>query len=547
MKALNLHNEGFFAALIYMNVADLNFGDLLDGIAAVIPERIAIVCGDKQWNWHEFDSRANRLARQLLAGGLTTGSKVAFYLRNSPAYLELFSACSKARLTHVNVNYRYVDHELAYLFDNSDAEAIVYGEEFASHIAHLKPNLDKVKLFIQVGNGNIQNGALRFETLCAEGDASPLGIKRSGSDLYFMYTGGTTGYPKGVMWQHKDRIAVIGMSESTDALSHAQAVKDNPDIPVSLPACPLMHSTGFTTAVTTLMRGGTLVLLPSANFDARECLQQIDANHVQRLAIVGDAFSVPILNYLREQGHAHRLTSVGLISSAGAMWSEPCKRELLEYFPNALLADSLGSSEGSNLGASIMKKGDQVKTARFQIGPLVKVFTEDFREVEPGSGEAGMIAKAGPLPLGYYKDEERTAKTFPTVNGVRYSLAGDWCQVELDGTMTLLGRGNNCINSGGEKIYPEEVEEILKELPEIEDVAILGMPDPRWGQKVCALVRTSDNCEISSEVISEKISGKLASYKHPRHYVLATETFRHDNGKINYRLARQMLEAVLSE
>ncbi|MCB1686139.1 MAG: AMP-binding protein, partial [Pseudomonadales bacterium] len=234
-------------------------------------------------------------------------------------------------------------------------------------------------------------------------------------------------------------------------------------------------------------------------------------------------------------------------SSAGAMWSEPCKQGLLEYFPRATLADSLGSSEGSRIGAATVRRGESGRTGRFELGPDVKVFREDFSEVSAGSGEAGMLAKAGALPLGYYKDPARTAETFPTIDGVRYSMPGDWCRLEADGTMTLLGRGNHCINTGGEKVFPEEVEEALKQVPGIIDAAVVGVPDERWGQSVAALIRTSEGRELPDSLLHEHLNRHLARYKHPRRLHRVTDGFRHENGKINYRAVNRMLLEYLAE
>ncbi len=523
-----------------MTIPDLNFGDLFDALAQTIPQRTAIIYGDTKLNWYELDQRSNRLARKLLDSGLEPGSKVAFYLRNTPAYLELFVACCKARLTHVNVNYLYVNNELFHVLDNSDSQAVVYNAEFGEQVKTLAPRLPGVSLYLSVGDDDQFELAESFEEACTTGDAMPLGIQRSGNDLYFMYTGGTTGYPKAVMWQHKDRIAIMGMAKADDALAHALAVAANPGA-VVLPACPLMHSTGFTTALAALLSGGTTVLLPTKSFDAEVCLRAIERHKVQSMAIVGDAFSVPILEYLDQHGGEHNLTSVKQIRSAGAMWSAQRKKALATHFPHASMEDSLGSSEGSRLGSKSFRAGEEIETAHFQIGPYVRVFTEDFRDVEPGSGEAGMIATAGPIPLGYYKDEEKTAKTFPTIDGVRYSMAGDWCRVEVDGSMILLGRGNNCINSGGEKIYPEEVEEALKLHSQINDAAVIGVPDDRWGQAVVAIVNSEGDQKLDLEDIRSHLSSRLARYKHPKQIRFIDTGFRHENGKVNYRAVRKLL------
>lgn len=525
---------------------DLNFGDLFDAIAEAFPERTAIRFGDLSWSWQSFAERSNRLARNLHRQGLQPGAKVAFYLRNSPAYIELFAACAKGRFVHANVNYRYVEQELYYLLDNSDAEAVVYDARFRPQVAALRARLPKVRLYLEVGEAPVGEApvadfALSFEDLCLQGDGAPLQIERSGDDLYFMYTGGTTGYPKAVMWPAKARIAAIGMVAAADVAGHIQSLQTSRAVPVALPAAPMMHSTGLTTVMSTLVAAGTLVVLPTRSFDPATCLAEVARHRVTRIAIVGDAFSLPLLEHLR--GHAHRydLSSVELISSAGAMWSEPCKQGLLEYFPQATLADSLGSSEGSRIGAATARRGESSSTGRFELGPDVRVFREDFSEVPAGSGESGMLAKAGALPLGYYKDPERTAETFPTINGVRYSMPGDWCRLEADGTMTLLGRGNHCINTGGEKVFPEEVEEALKQVPGIIDAAVVGVPDPRWGQSVTALIRTGAGFNLAETLLREHLDRHLARYKHPRRVHQVTDEFRHENGKINYRAVNRLL------
>ena len=527
-----------------MTFADLNFGDLLEAAAGVAAEHPAVIQGDSVLSWVSLDHRANRLARALMQAGLKPDSKVSFYLKNSAAYIELLVACCKGRFVHANVNYRYVDEELFHVLDNSDSEAVVYDAEFRGHLERLRPRLTKVRMFLEVGDDDPAAFATSFEEACTDGDASPLDIERSGQDLYLMYTGGTTGYPKGVMWEHKARIAAVGITDATTTEAHRLKLEQQGVGPVAMPAAPLMHSTGFTTAISTLINAGTLVLLPGRTFSAASCLAEIERHEVSRLAIVGDAFSVPILDHLANHAGERDLSSVTVITSAGAMWSQHCKEGLLEHFPNATLSDSLGSSEGSRLGAAITRRGETTATATFQVGEDVKVFTEDFREVEPGSGESGMIAKSGPLPLGYYRDPEGSAKTFPTVDGVRYSLAGDWCRIEADGSMTLLGRGNNCINTGGEKVFPEEVEEALKRASGIYDAAVLGTPDPRWGQAVTAVIRTVADGPLDEAAVRAHLDNCLARYKHPKQIVTVTGELRHENGKVNYRGVRKLLEAA---
>ena len=251
-----------------------------------------------------------------------------------------------------------------------------------------------------------------------------------------------------------------------------------------------------------------------------------------------------MLAHLRERPGAYDLSSVRVITSAGAMWSAAAKLELLEHFPNAMITDSLGSSEGSRLGNAVLQRGEVTTTGQFKLGPDAKVFREDLTEITPGTGEAGLLATGGPLPLGYYKDPEKTATTFPTIDGVRYSMAGDWVQVAADGTMTLLGRGNNCINTGGEKVYPEEVEEALKQVPEVLDAAVVGVADERFGQVVVALVRTLDGDPVTLDLLRPRLDSEIARYKHPRQLYVAEADFRHENGKINYRQVKQAIEML---
>ncbi len=526
---------------------DLNFGDVYDAVAKVVPERTAIIYGEKQISWKVFDERTNRLARSLLSRGLTTNSKVAFYLRNCPAYVELWATCAKGRFVHANINYRYVDHELLYLLENSDAEAVVYDSEFRSHVEALQPKLPQVKAWLEVGAGvHAADFAEPYDALCAEGDPSPLDIERSGDDLYLMYTGGTTGYPKGVMWPARNRIAAIRAVEGTTIDEHVQSVLEQESQPVSMPAAPMMHSMGLTTTMSNLCRGGCLVVLPTRGFDAEVCVREIEKHRVQRLSIAGDAFALPLAAFLRDHSGQFDLSSLLSVSSAGTMWSEHLKQELLEYLPQITITDALGSSEGSGLGRSERKRGSSGETGRFKAGAHVKLLREDMTEVTWGSGEAGLLAVAGPLPIGYYKDPEKTAQTFPVIEGIQYSVAGDWCRIDADGNMTLLGRGSNCINTGGEKVYPEEVEEALKQVTNVVDAAVAAVPNERFGQAVGAVITTQGGSVIAEDVLRAQLENYIARYKHPRHVVfLDNNQFRHDNGKVNYREVKRLLEQQL--
>ena len=447
-----------------------NFGDILDTIIPVLPEgHLALVHGDREITWAEMSDRSNNLGRFMLENGATVGDKVGFYMRNRPEYMETLAACFRARLTHVNVNYRYVADEVHYIFDNSDAAVVVYGKEFRDNVEILRPRLPNVKLWIEVGDGaNLPADTYDYEKLATSGEGENLDVAREGGDLLFLYTGGTTGMPKGVMWEHDalretQTMALRALGDVPETLDELKAhLQTNGPGEVYIPACPLMHGTGLFTAMAAMMNGGTIVTLEAASLDSHELWQTVERRGVQNIAIVGDAFAKPMLAALEENAGAYDLSSLVSMISSGVMWSMEVKQAMLEYMPQVMLADSFGSSEAVGFGSSITTKDAPVSTAKFTTNDFCKVFDENDNEIPRGSETPGFIAFGGPVPLGYYKDEEKTAKTFKTIGGVRYSIPGDYCLVAEDGTLTLLGRGSVCINSAGEKIYPEEVEEALK-------------------------------------------------------------------------------------
>jgi fatty-acyl-CoA synthase len=522
-----------------------NYGDILDALAKTVPgDKPAIVQGDRTLTWSEFDRRSNNLGRRFLNRGLQAGDKVAFYLRNHPAYLEGLAACFKARLTHVNVNYRYVDDELHYILDNSDAALVIYGREFAEHVRALRDRSPKVKIWVEVGDGApVVDFAVSFEEMAETGDGSPLGIVRSGDDMLFLYTGGTTGMPKGVMWAHDDHWRTgaqgvrpgIDMQPPKDAAEHAANVKKYGPGGSMMPCCPLMHGTGLFTAIGALASGGSVVLLEGESFDAHEAWRVVQKQKVNSLAIVGDAFGKPLLRALDEEQGRYDISSVLGIISSGVMWSPEVKQGLLRHNPKMVLTDSFGASEAVGFGRSDTTAGGTSEIARFMLGENCKVFTEDFREVRPGSGEVGYVARSGAIPRGYYKDPDKTAKTFPVIDGVRYSMPGDFCKVEADGTLTLLGRGSVCINTAGEKVYPEEVEEVLKGHEAVHDALVVGVPDDKWGQMVTAVVQLEPNVDFDEASIREHVRGKLAGYKTPKRILVAELPMRASNGKADYK------------
>jgi acyl-CoA synthetase (AMP-forming)/AMP-acid ligase II len=521
-----------------------NFGDILDAVAPVLdPNSPAFIHGARVVTWSETIARSNNLARAMRARRIETGDKVAFYMRNRPEYVETLAACFKARLTHVNVNYRYTPEEVLHIFDNSDATVIVYGTEFRGVIAELKHRLTKVKLFIEVTDAAPADFAVSFDALASEGDGSTLGIIRSPQDMLFIYTGGTTGMPKGVMWAHTDMREItlqaarkLGpVPETLEAL--VAAVKQLGPGPRLLPAPPLMHGTGLLTAMGAHLAGGCVITLENASFDAIEMLEAIDKHHPQGLVLVGDAFGRPLLNALDAEPGRYKTSSVLSIVSSGVMWSVEVKRGLLRYMPAAVLSDGFSSSEAIGMGASVMTVASEVQTAKFMIGDRCKVIDENDQPVEPGSGVPGLVALGPPNPVGYYKDEEKTARTFRMIDGVRHSIPGDWCLVEPDGALTLLGRGSACINTAGEKVFPEEVEEALKTHPSIDDALVVGVPDDTWGQAVTAVVKLNPGVGLDEEALRRHVRLHLAGYKTPKRVLVTEAALRAANGKADYKTA----------
>ena len=521
-----------------------NFGDMLDAIIPVLPEgHLALAHGDREITWQQLDKRSNNLARNLRANGAETGDKVGFYMRNRPEYSELLAACFRGRLVHVNVNYRYVADEVHYIFDNSDATVVVYGKEFRDNIEQLRPRLPKVKQWIEVGDGkDLPDGIVDYETLVNEGDGSNLDIERSPGDLLFLYTGGTTGMPKGVMWEHHNlretqTLALRALGAVPETMDEVIAsLKEAGPGQVYIPACPLMHGTGLFTAMGVMMSGGTIVTLDAASLDPQELWATVERRKVEYMAIVGDAFAKPMLAELKNNPGRYDVSSMASIISSGVMWSMEVKQEMLDYLPDeCMLADSFGSSEAVGFGSSITMKNMPVKTAKFTTNDLCKVFDENDNEIPWGSETPGFIAFGGPIPLGYYKDEEKTAKTFKTINGQRFSIPGDYCLVSPEGELTLLGRGSVCINSAGEKIYPEEVEEALKLHDSVDDALVVGVPDEKWGQAVTAVVKAVSDAAFDEEELKQFCKTKLAAYKTPKHVFNGGPPFRAPNGKADYK------------
>ena len=525
----------------------MNMGDMLDTIAARIdPAATAIIHGERTLTWPHLAVASNRLARAVRDGGAQPGDKLAIYLRNGPEYLIALCAALKARLVPVNVNYRYASAELAYLFDNADARVIVYGAEFRPRIAEVRPRLDAGIQWIEAGDAPVAEATASFGDLTGGGDGSPLGIARSPDDLFFIYTGGTTGSPKGVMWPQGDlhSLMVGGLRGSyavPDTLEELATLAGQATQRMrALVAPPLMHGTGLIVALNALLLGGSVVTLESAGFDPGEMLRAIDRHRPDTLVIVSDSFARPLLRELIDHPGDYDLGSVTTITSSGVMWSLEVKRGLLDFMPGAQLNDVLSSSEALGLGASVMTAGGEVATARFAIGPRCRVLGEDGRFIASGTAGRGMLALGPPNPLGYYKDPEKSAATLREIDGERYCIPGDWVDVAADGTLTFLGRGNACINTGGEKVFAEEVEEVLKRHAGVADALVVGVPDERWGNAIVAVVTPQADVPLDEERLRGHVRAHLAGYKVPKAIVAATTPLRAANGKADYAAARTL-------
>jgi fatty-acyl-CoA synthase len=535
------------------------FADVWEAIAAVQPDHPAFIQGERRISWAEFDARADALAAHLIEAGLDRQAKVAAFLYNAPEYIESYYAAFKGGFAPVNTNYRYGPEELHYLFDNADAQAIVFHSGFTEVLEQIRPRLPKVKAWIAVAEPGhpVPAWASDYDAIVAKVPPqrparAPWG--RSVDDLLLLYTGGTTGMPKGVMWRQDDLFNVIGAGGNAllgipPATTIAELIEriQSPDHlrPTTLIACPLMHGTGQFSNLICFNVGGTAVYLPSRKFNAMELWDETDRLGATNIVLVGLAFSTPMLEALEANPGRWDLSTVKSMSSSGSMWSQENKRGLLSYARNAMIFDSFGSSEAVGLGVSASAPGAEAKTAAFTLGPNCAVFSEEGLRVQPGSGERGLVAVTGFLPLGYYKDEEKTAKTFKVIEGIRWSVPGDWAEVNEDGTLKLLGRGSVCINTGGEKVFPEEVEEALKTHPVVRDAVVVGLPDARFGERICAVVETEGAAEPSLAELSEHVRGHLAGYKAPRDLVLVDSIGRAPNGKVDYKAIKERAMATL--
>jgi|SoiMethySBSTD1v2_1073268.scaffolds.fasta_scaffold135926_2 acyl-CoA synthetase (AMP-forming)/AMP-acid ligase II len=533
------------------------FGSIWEAVADVVPDQTAVVQGDRRLSWREYEQRAARVAGAIQETGIRPGGKVGMYLYNSPEYCETNFGALKVRSMPINVNYRYLDNELHYLLENADIEGLVFHTSLADRVARVVPRLEKLRLLVEVDDGPAPDGtthvdgAIRYDELQAT-TAPAARMEPQADDIYIFYTGGTTGMPKGVMYplehftefflqSYPPMIGLKPIEDPKQILDTARRMYEAGTPLVAMSGPPLMHGTGcWLGMMIPHLFGGTAVLLAHRGFDPIEVWDAVEREGVQHLIVVGDAFAKPLLRALDEAPDRWDGSSLRLMISSGAMFSAEVKHGLIDHLPQLAIADVLGATEGG-IGTSITtKETAQSETAQFSLNATTKVFTEDGQEVRPGSGEIGVVANGGLVPIGYYKDPEKSARTFREVNGHRYSFPGDMATIAADGTLVLFGRGSNCVNTGGEKVYPEEVEEALKVHPAVEDALVFGVPDDRFGQRVVGIVSLTPGESAEPDEIVTDARSRLSSYKLPKELRIVAEVPRAPNGKANYPAAREL-------
>jgi acyl-CoA synthetase (AMP-forming)/AMP-acid ligase II len=530
---------------------DVSFGTVWEAVAARLPDAVAISEPGRDHSYAEFDDRASRLATALDAAGVGPGDTVACYLHNGAAYLETVFAAFKIGAIPVNANYRYTGHELTQLLTDADAAAVVFSGSLAANVTHAAEHVRTLRLLVRVGPGDGPE-ASELDELVAATPPRPH-APRPGSDQLFMYTGGTTGRPKGVIWRQADllhslTVAVFGPVGRTtlpadldEAVEVAVAARTEGRAPVMMPVVPLMHGTGMFNTMGALLVGGRAVTTRPGRLDPRHVWETVAAQRVSTMIVAGNAVCLPLADELRaaeEAGRPHDLSSLRGMISSGTAFGDRLKRAFHERAA-VTITDAIASSEGGPFAFAITRSVDDLPS-RFYPVPATKVIGAGDRILDPGSGEVGVLAYSGPMPLGYYKDSAKTATTFRTIDGVRYSIPGDHAELDADGAIRFLGRRSGVINTGGEKVHPQEVEDALLTHPDVTDCAVVGVPDPTWGESVAAVVATP--AAPTEGELQDWLRRTLAGYKVPRRIVLVEHLPRTPTGKLEVARAREIVE-----
>ena len=526
-----------------------NLADLLERVADTVPDHLALVCAQRRLTFAELDARANRLAHVLTAHGVGAGDHVALYLFNSTEYLEGMLAAFKLRAVPVNVNYRYVESELAHIYDDADLVALVYHRSFATRIgtALAHTPVPGPLLVVDDGDGGeALEGSVGYVGVFAAASTARVFVGRSGDDLYLAYTGGTTGMPKGVVWRHEDIFfAAMGGGDPTTfagPISCPDEIVDRvlPTGAVMLLLPPLMHVSAQWGAFSILFGGGTVVLASPGSLDPHEVWSLVSEEHANVLTLVGDAMARPLLDAFARDPSRYDVSSLVVFASGGATLSASTKAQIATLLPDVITIDGFGSTETGVSGSRARMPGAEVEAGtRFTLDDHTAVLDDLLRPIAPGSGTIGRLARRGRVPLGYYKDPATSAATFVEIDHVRWALTGDAATVDPDGSVVLLGRGSMSINSGGEKVYPEEVEAVVKNHPSVYDAVVVGAPHERWGEQVVAVVALRPGATVALDELRDYCRASLAGYKLPRELRIVDTVVRGPNGKADYRWARE--------
>ena len=536
-------------------MAEFQFADLFELSVDTVPDRMALIAGESRQTYAQLEARANQLAHHLLDAGIGAHDHIGVYALNGHEWVETMLAAFKIRARVVNINYRYVDDELRYLFDNADLVALVVQRDFAPRVAKIRDEFPKLRHVIVSDDGSdADTGALDFvdyEEAIATGSPDRDFGPRSPDDIHLLYTGGTTGMPKGVMWRHEN--VFFALAGGIDAMTGERvaspeelserartAAELGSNGMVIFPIPPLMHGAGQITTLRGLVSGETIVLIP--RFDADLVWDTVAREGVNILTLTGDAMARPLADALERRKAELDVSTLLSFSSTAAIFSPSVKEQIAALLPNAILTDAIGASESGMNGMRTVQAGEELQgPPRTTPAPDTVVLDEKtLQECAPGTGTVGKLARRGDVPIGYYKDEVKSAETFLVVDGVRYSVPGDYARLEDDGTITLLGRGSQSINSGGEKIYPEEVEGALKAHPDVFDALVVGLPDDRWGERVTAIVEPRAGRTPTLDDLDPHCRASLAGYKVPRQVFLVERVPRLDSGKPDYRAARDL-------
>jgi len=542
-----------------MTAQTYNLADLFEAVADAIPDREVLVSPARRLTYAQLDDRATRLANHLAGAGVVRGDFVGLQLLNGTEYVEGMLAAAKLGAVPVNVNYRYVERELEHLFADAGLVALVFHRQFGARIAPVAAGLPGLTTLVVVEDGTDRpdidgadiGGAAAYEDALAAASADRAFEPRSSDDVYCAYTGGTTGMPKGVLWRHQDIFfAAMGGGDPFQSGNHIAAPDElvgrlGDAGLVQLPTPPFMHVSAHWAVFFVLYGGGKVIIAPPGPFSPGTIWGLVQDEKVNILTLVGDAMARPLVeHFVANPGFDP--SSLIVIGSGGAILSPACKAQLKEALPNVMIVDGFGSSETGTLGNQA--QGDASGgSPRFAMNAQTAVLDDDLRPVEPGSGVTGRLARKGYIPLGYHNDPEKTARTFVTTDdGIRWVLPGDMATVDADGSVVLLGRGSGSINTGGEKVFPEEVEAALKAHPDVFDAVVVGLPDPQWGAKVVAIVQPRVGKVVELDQLRSFCREHLAGYKIPRELVVSDAIVRSPAGKADYRWAGELAEKALT-